>query len=78
MDQIAVFVDAGYLYAQGSAALSGQRQSRDRRILDTEAAIACLSQTARECEPSCKLLRIYWYDGSIGGAWPTSDQAALE
>jgi uncharacterized LabA/DUF88 family protein len=77
MDRIAVFVDAGYLYAQGSVTISGQRQSRDRLILDTEQAIACLSDAAGECEPLCKLLRIYWYDGSIGGARPTSDQAAL-
>ena len=34
MLQIAVFVDAGYLYAQGSVLIAGQKQSRTAIELD--------------------------------------------
>lgn len=77
MDRIAVFVDAGYLFAQGGVAISGQRRRRETLVLNTDQAIACLMEAATGCEPDCKLLRIYWYDGAIGGVRPTSDQAAL-
>jgi len=77
MDRIAVFVDAGYLFAQGSTALSGRKKPRTSIVLDTPKAIAALKTFAEERAPSCRLLRIYWYDGAIGGVRPTTDQASL-
>ena len=67
MKRSAVFVDAGYLYAQGSAALAGRKLERDAVKLDLAETVT------RLCEVSCKrtgdapLLRIYWYDGLLRG-----------
>lgn len=77
MNRIAVFVDSGYLFAQGSAAVSGEKKSRTSIILNPEKAVAALKELALAKAPKCDLLRIYWYDGAIGGARPTSDQALL-
>lgn len=77
MSRIAVFVDSGYLFAQGSAAVSGEKTSRTSINIDPEKAIAALKAVASAKAPKCEILRIYWYDGAIGGARPTSDQALL-
>ncbi|MEZ5839252.1 MAG: NYN domain-containing protein [Hyphomicrobiales bacterium] len=77
MDRVAVFVDAGYLYAQGSVALFGARRSRSDLTLQPQAAIDALKQAAAGKAPGHGLLRVYWYDGAIGGGRPTADQAAL-
>jgi hypothetical protein len=74
MDRVAVFVDAGYLFAQGSALLSGQKLPRSQVILNSEICARTLSDFARTiC--GVPLLRIYWYDGTSTG--PTSQQLAL-
>lgn len=78
MDRVAIFVDAGYLFAQGSSALSsGGKKPRADLALDAPAAIDAVKKLAAEKAPNCKLLRIYWYDGAIGGARPTPEQALL-
>lgn len=77
MNRIAVFVDSGYLFAQGSAAVYGEKTSRTSIHVDPHKAIAALKAVAHAKAPNCELLRIYWYDGAIGGARPTSDQALL-
>ena len=78
MDRIAVFVDSGYLFAQGSAAIgNGSKQPRTDLLLDPQIALDCLRQVAEKCAPACGLLRVYWYDGAIGGSRPTSEQALL-
>ena len=77
MTRCAIFVDAGYLFAQGSAALTGSKKPRSALILDPAKAIAELKGIARQKAPDSRLLRIYWYDGAVGGVRPTTDQAAL-
>lgn len=77
MDQYAIFVDAGYLFAQGSAVLTGSKKPRHSLSLDAQAVVLQLKSTAAEQAPSCRLLRIYWYDGAVGGARPSTDQAQL-
>lgn len=77
MDRCAVFVDAGYLFAQGSAALTGAKKSRTALVLDAPRVIEELKTLAYTRAPDCRLLRIYWYDGAFGGARPTTDQAAV-
>lgn len=77
LDRIAVFVDAGYLFAQGSAAITGGKKPRASLALVPDAAIAQFKTEAIARAPDCKLLRIYWYDGAVGGNRPTTDQAAL-
>ena len=65
MDRVAIFVDAGYLYAAGSAAVFGVSQRRAGVDLDLEAAIIKLKEAARAKAFSAALLRIYWYDGML-------------
>lgn len=77
MDRIAVFVDAGYLFAQGSTALTGSKKPRTIIVLDALRAIDALKRFATEKAAECRLLRVYWYDGAIGGVRPTTDQAVL-
>ena len=77
MERIAIFVDAGYLFAQGSTAIAGAKQPRASLQLDPVAVVAALKAVAIGCAPLRELLRIYWYDGAIGGDRPTSDQASL-
>lgn len=74
---MAVFVDAGYLFAQGSVALTGIA-SRERTwfwILPRSSKSSEMRPFSRAKDAS--LLRIYWYDGTLGGARLTADQALL-
>lgn len=63
MAQTAVFVDAGYLHAQGSALLAGQKQPRNQIILEVEKTLGHLRRLCETCAPDERLLRVYWYDG---------------
>ena len=69
MDRVAVFVDAGYLFAQGSKELSGTKLTRSECELDHCAARSALRDYA-ETASSLPLLRIYWYDGTSQGPSP--------
>jgi uncharacterized LabA/DUF88 family protein len=64
MSRVAVFVDAGYLFAQGSLALTGATQHRSYVKIDVPHAIAELTTHAGLKCPGGRLLRIYWYDAS--------------
>lgn len=75
MERCAIFVDAGYLFAQGSAALAGAKQQRSNIILDAPRAVAALRAVVDDRAPACSLLRIYWYDGALSGPTLTSEQA---
>lgn len=77
MFQIAVFVDAGYLYAQGSTAISGSKRKRHEIRLDPALALADLRSLAEVAAPGARLLRIYWYDGLSRGGRLNSEQSAL-
>ena len=74
MDRVAVFVDAGYLFAQGSIELCGQKLKRGELSLDYSAAIDALKNFA-EAKSSLQLLRINWYDGTSQG--PSAQHIAL-
>jgi len=71
MDRVTVFVDAGYLFAQGSVLLSGRKAKRSDIDLDEGKATLFLTDLAAEIA-RVPLLRIYWYDGSSSG--PTMQQ----
>ncbi|MGC8475964.1 MAG: NYN domain-containing protein [Acetobacteraceae bacterium] len=75
MSCAAVFVDAGYIFAQGSVLLTGTRQRRELLTLELPAVVAALSAAVAE---QCRLplLRIYWYDAMVLGR-PTPEQMAL-
>lgn len=75
MDRSAVFVDAGYLFAAGSAALAGSKQPRHLLAINEKVAIQTLAAFAVE-KTNFELLRIYWYDG-ITAKGQTSDHQRL-
>ena len=62
MDRVAIFVDAGYLFAQGSKEISGRQLRRGETSLDHQALIRALKAFAEKIS-GLPLLRIYWYDG---------------
>lgn len=74
VERVAVFVDVGYLFAQGSIELSGGKLSRKALELDYGAVVAALRRFA-ESASKLPLLRIYWYDGTNQG--PTAVQIAM-
>ncbi|HVB66779.1 MAG TPA: NYN domain-containing protein [Acetobacteraceae bacterium] len=76
MDRVAVFVDAGYLFAQGSAALSGSKKPRFSVRLNTQITVEFLREIAGVKSEGARLLRIYWYDG-VPKHGPTSEHAAV-
>jgi uncharacterized LabA/DUF88 family protein len=75
MQRAAVFVDAGYLYAQGSILLTGARQGRESLSLRIPEIVGALKAAAKaQCD--LPLLRIYWYDAMRVGR-PTPEQMSL-
>lgn len=74
MDRVVVFVDAGYLFAQGSKEISGRQLRRGEISLDHQALIRALKEFAEKIS-GLPLLRIYWYDGTSQG--PTSQHNTL-
>lgn len=73
MDRIAIFVDAGYLYAQGSALLSGAKKKRQFIQVDETEVEAALQRVLMSIG-STNLLRIYWYDGASATRGPSAAQ----
>jgi uncharacterized LabA/DUF88 family protein len=75
MQRVAVFADAGYIFAAGSVLLTGTMQSREFLSLDIPAVCSALKTlaTPRSDQP---LLRVYWYDAMRLGR-PTAEQSDL-
>jgi hypothetical protein len=74
MDRVAVFVDAGYVFAQGSVLMAGRKLPRGEIALHHEAVAQALAGFAERVS-GAGLLRIYWYDGTSTG--PTAQHLAL-
>ena len=71
MNRIAVFVDAGYLFASSAELLFGERLRRGELRLANAEFIAHLKSLAESAAiGGCPLLRIYWYDGTNSGPSP--------
>ena len=62
--RVAVFVDAGYLFAQGASLLEGMDGKTARENLNEKEVVAQLTKYARAASNKKELLRIYWYDGA--------------
>lgn len=73
MDRVAVFVDAGHLFAGGSAALSGTRKKRSELSLDVAKVVQYFSNKSSTLT-NLPLLRIYWYDGALSNRLTTEQQ----
>ena len=67
MLNVAILVDAGYLYTGGAIALTGSAQNRENMLLKRPETIAKLKAAAKEKAHDAPLLRIYWYDGLLRG-----------
>ena len=65
ISRVAVFVDAGYLYSAGSAAIFGSRQRQQNLELSHQVTLTRLRETAEIQTGNANLLRIYWYDGAL-------------
>ncbi len=74
MSRNAVFVDAGYVYAQGGVSLTGSSLPRNQLQLNEAEIVNQLKSIA--IASGMQLLRIYWYDGARGGGM-TASQSAL-
>lgn len=60
--QTAIFVDASYLCALGSMALTGEAMPRTRVGINAEVLSQELKQVARDLIGARPILRIYWYE----------------
>jgi len=74
MDRVAVFVDAGYVFAQGSILLAGRKLARSEIVLVASVAIVVMREFAERIS-QVPVLRVYWYDGTSTG--PTPQHLAL-
>ncbi len=76
--RVAVFVDAGYVYPQGSSSLSGKEKAKTRNklTLDENVFAELLKQQAHTSSNGKELLRIYWYD-AVSSSGPSPDQARI-
>ena len=74
MGRVAVFVDAGYFFAQGSKELFGKNLPRSHVKLASLAVTAELKKFAED-NAKVDLLRIYWYNGTTGK--PTQQHVEL-
>lgn len=77
MGRSAIFVDAGYLFPQGSTALTGNKVARAKLSLSARSVIEELKAFCSTKAPTGSLLRIYWYDGIRPGAAMSADQTAI-
>ena len=66
IDRVAVFVDAGYLFAQGSIELFGKLLPRVQMTLHAAGVTTRLREFAENIS-NLDLLRIYWYDATLTG-----------
>ncbi|WP_242883359.1 NYN domain-containing protein [Actinomadura litoris] len=76
MDRCALFVDAGYLLADGSMAVHGTRH-RETVSWDFGGLLQLLSNLARE-RTGVPLLRCYWYEATIEGRRSAEHEALAD
>jgi uncharacterized LabA/DUF88 family protein len=77
MKRAAICVDAGYLYAQGSASITGTVKPRSSLSIDPPKVLSALCAVVEKHAAGCPLLRCYWYDGHIASKGPTLDQEQI-
>ena len=67
MGNLAVFVDAGYLFKQGSEAVFKTKLGRHQLTFEAGRFIEHLTKWLGETYPRDELMRTYWYDGAKQG-----------
>ncbi|PRX98178.1 NYN domain-containing protein [Allonocardiopsis opalescens] len=76
MDRCALFIDAGYLLADGAMAVHGTR-NRDSVTWDYAGLLQLLGGVARE-RTGLPLLRCYWYEATVDGRRTTEQEAIAD
>jgi hypothetical protein len=76
VDRCALFVDAGYVLADGAMAVHGTRRG-ESVSWDYEGLLQLLSSLARE-RSGLPLLRCYWYDTSVDGRRSAEHEALAD
>ena len=71
MDRCALFIDAGYLIAEGGSLCLGNKSRAHIQVEFADLVKAMVEHVTTHCK--LPLLRTYWYDGAKDGI-PTKDQ----
>lgn len=74
MDRVAVFVDAGYLYAGGAKSVTGMDGTKRHEITLAIPLVVPFLIAKAEAISQQKLLRIYWYDAAPSSRLTTDHQ----
>ncbi|MEJ1960431.1 MAG: NYN domain-containing protein [Gammaproteobacteria bacterium] len=77
MERVAVFIDAGYFFAAGSALVSGGEKSKRSLITLDEAAMVDVLKKLATYASGKSLLRIYWYDGASARSGPSAEHIRI-
>lgn len=75
MDRVAILVDVGYVCTGGAWVLEKRKCARLEIRTDIEALFNLLETKSQEIS-GLPLLRLYWYDGSVGGRVTTEQTLA--
>ena len=75
MDRCGIFVDAGYLIAEGAKACVAVNSKRGDVAIDYAQLVERLCKRAVKTS-GLPVLRVYWYDGAVDGV-PTTEQQAI-
>lgn len=67
-------MDAGYVFAEGSKLIAGQKLPRSQLLLEYDVLLQLLGELTTALT-GLPLLRVYWYDGASAG--PNPAQVAL-
>lgn len=76
VSNLAIFVDAGYLYKQGALAAYGSALKRHEVSMNAKEFVDRLTTYVTGQFPNDELFRTYWYDGSKGGV-ATNEQLSV-
>ena len=75
--QVAIFVDAGYMFALGSIALTGSALPRPRMGVHVEPLQDSLKKVVREVAGAKPIVRTYWYDNSTSNRAMSNEQLKI-
>jgi len=78
MNRIAVFVDAGYFWAQAAQVVHGGKNVRDSVVVDYAALREQVLAEAAAQFPYAELLRVYWYDGPGANGGKAHSHVAID
>lgn len=78
MTRVAVFIDAGYFWAQLCKTLTGGYDSRSQAIVDYAILRAQMLGEVAAQFPKAELLRVYWYDGPGSSGTKTAEHNAID